>query len=453
MDDTRHVDEFVKRLGAAIRGVGLYGPSHPLVVRSTAALADAFSGVCAATPQVTLVCLGDDVVVGRVRVRSSPAIAGLVRHLREQQVEKLTLPRSLDLGQLRVLVSLLADRTGQPLEGRLTAAGLRGVEIGVIQPDPQGADGQVGVLAAREMYTSAIGGARQLWQEAEAGDGPNPGAARQIIDALARAVSQDRSSMMALTTMKAHDAYTFTHMINVALLTMAQARALGLPGSLVREFGMAGLMHDVGKTRIPREILSKPADLTPEERAIIQRHVVDGAQILRQTPEMPALVPIVAFEHHLRPDMSGYPEGIGARSLNLCTLLVSISDVYDALRSNRAYRAGLPSDRIRAMLDERSGNTFEPTLLRRFITLMGMYPVGTFVRLATGELAVVVEEHATDPFHPRIRLTADRAGAPFVGSAVLDTSARTDRGDLIWQIVEPVDADGVGVSPLAAMTA
>jgi putative nucleotidyltransferase with HDIG domain len=257
--------------------------------------------------------------------------------------------------------------------------------------------------------------------------------------------------MIALTSIKAHDSYTFSHMVNVSLLTMAQARTLGISGSLLREFGVAGLMHDIGKVKTPPEILNKPGRLTDEEMKVVKRHVVDGAQILRHTPDMPALAPVVAFEHHLGQHLKGYPEGIGGRKLNLCTMLVSISDVFDALRTNRAYRDGLPSDRVRAMLAEQSGTAFEPTLLRRFITLMGIFPIGTFVRLQSGDVGIVTHEHATDPFRPQIRVVLDGDGLRLPVPVLVNTWERDDRGNHPHTVIEAVDPGSVGLDPLEQM--
>ena len=213
--------------------------------------------------------------------------------------------------------------------------------------------GSAGIAAARRVYGTAVETAETLWQAAKAGEQPDPNAARKIIDSLAKMVSQDRTSLMALTAIKRYDNYTFTHMVNVSVIAMAQARPLNLDGPLLREFGFAALMHDIGKVNTPLEVLNKPDRLTREEFDIMKQHVVDGAHILRRTPEMPALAPVVAFEHHLRQDLSGYPENIGHRELNLCTQIVSIADVYDALRSNRVYRQGLPSDRIKAIMTQK----------------------------------------------------------------------------------------------------
>src|SRR5205807_8232985 len=187
-------------------------------------------------------------------------------------------------------------------------------------------------------YTMAVDTSSPQWDAAKAGDNPDPTAARKIIDGLAKLVTQDRTSLMALTALKKYDNYTFTHMVNVSALAMAQARALNVDGTLLREFGFAALMHDIGKVHTPLEVLNKPGKLEKDEFDVMKQHVVDGAHILRRTPEMPALAPIVAFEHHLKQDLSGYPENIGSRKLNLCTMIVSIADVFDALRSNRPDR-------------------------------------------------------------------------------------------------------------------
>jgi putative nucleotidyltransferase with HDIG domain len=251
---------------------------------------------------------------------------------------------------------------------------------------------------------------------------------------------------MALTALKRYDNYTFTHMVNVSVLAMAQARSLNLDGPMLREFGFAALMHDIGKVRTPLEILNKPDKLTPGEFDVMKQHVVDGANILRRTPEMPALAPVVAFEHHLRQDLSGYPEKIGHRDLNLCTQIVSIADVYDALRSNRIYREGLPSERIRAIMTQKDSPAFNTKLLRRFINLMGIFPVGTLVRLESDEVAVVTHEHPTDPFRPRVRVVLDRLGSALETPETVDTWALDSRKR---GVVEAVNPEAVSLDPLA----
>src|SRR5690606_33904067 len=138
----------------------------------------------------------------------------------------------------------------------------------------------------------------------------------------------------------------------------------------------------------------------------IKRHTIDGAAILRQTPDMPALAPVVAFEHHLRLDGAGYPEGVRRDTLNLATMLCSIADVYDAMRSQREYQQAFPTDRILAVLRRNDGQQFDQHLVRRFVQLMGIYPPGSLVALSDGRLAIVTAAHAPEPERPGVRVVA-----------------------------------------------
>jgi HD-GYP domain-containing protein (c-di-GMP phosphodiesterase class II) len=156
--------------------------------------------------------------------------------------------------------------------------------------------------------------------------------------------------------------------------------------------------------KTPTEILNKPDKLTAEEFAIMKRHTIDGAEILRGTAEIPPLSPVVAFEHHLRIDGSGYPDGVSRPTLNLATMLCGIADVYDAMRSQRKYQQAFPSERILTVLQRNDGSQFDQHLVRRFVQLIGIYPVGNLVRLNTDEVAVVLRVHAPDPFRPKVRV-------------------------------------------------
>jgi len=265
------------------------------------------------------------------------------------------------------------------------------------------------MAAIRQLYSTSLAAVELVWESTAAEGMPELPAALHTVEGLAEAVTANRTALVALTAMRNYDNYTFTHMVNVSILTMAQARALGIEGRLLREFGLSALMHDIGKVRTPKAILGKPDALTDEEFAIMRRHRVDGAQILRRTPEVPMLAPVVAFEHHLRLDGSGYPVGVRRESLNVATMLCGI-DVYDAMRSQRTYQQSFPTERILAVLKRNDGTQFDQHLIRRFVQLLGIYPPGTLVRLSTGEVAVAVEVHAPEPSRPRVRVLFDPEG-------------------------------------------
>jgi putative nucleotidyltransferase with HDIG domain len=450
--DQKKAEELVRRLAAAIRGTELYSPSHPLVQRGIDAFTTTATESLQTSPSIVIGFIGDEIVVDGHRLpRGTATLVGFARDLRERDVEKVTLTRGLSRDEVRTLIGVFSDRASRAsLPDRLAASGVRHVTLGrVIVEDVS--DEQAGIAAARRMYSTALETAETLWQAAKAGDQPDPAAARKIIDGLARLVTQDRTSLMALTALKKYDNYTFTHMVNVSSLAMAQARALNIDGALLREFGFAALMHDIGKVNTPLEILNKPDKLTNEEFDIMKQHVVDGAHILRRTPEMPALAPIVAFEHHLKQDLSGYPENIGSRKLNLCTMIISIVDVYDALRSNRVYRQGLATARIRAIMDEKDNPAFNQPLLKRFVNLMGLYPVGNLVRLNTDELAVITAEHPTDPFRPQVKILTTPKGEALEEPLLANTWERDSSGDHPRAVVEAIDPESVDIDPLKYM--
>jgi putative nucleotidyltransferase with HDIG domain len=442
-------EDLVRRLAAALRAGELYTLAHPLVQHSI----DALQAIAARNFQdaetAVIGFIGNDIVVNDLRLgKFSASLVGFVRDMHDREIEKITLTSGVSNDELRGFVDVLRERKSPvPLADRLTARGVRRVTIGRIMVEEDDGD-HTGITMARKVYGTAVETAETLWLQAKAGDQPDPNAARKIIDSLARVVTQDRTSLMALTALKKYDNYTFTHMVNVSVLAMAQARALNLDGTLLREFGFAALMHDIGKVHTPLEVLNKPDKLTRDEFEIMKRHVVDGAHILRKTPDMPPLAPIVAFEHHLKQDLSGYPENVGARKLNLCTMIVSIADVFDALRSNRPYRKGMASDRIRAVMGERDNPAFNQKLLKRFVNIMGLFPVGNVVRLNTEEVAVVTAEHPSDPFRPQVKVVVDRNGDRLEEPFLANTWERDSRGDYPRAVVEQIDPELLPLDPL-----
>lgn len=443
-------EDIVRCLGAAVRASELYSPAHPQVQRAAAALVTILATPLTTSPTVIVAFLEDDIVLNDFRLPRGPgALAGLLRDMRERKIEKITFARGVELSDIRTLMEELADRMAHTaVNDRLLARGIRRILVSKVVADELD-DSEVGLAAAQQMYSTAVTSAETIWSAAKAGDQPNPSDAKGIIDSLSKLVYQDRTSLLALTALKRHDNYTFTHMVNVAALSMAMARSLELEGPILKEFGYAALMHDIGKVHTPLEILNKPDKLTNEEFSIMKLHVVDGAHILRRTPDTPALAPVVAFEHHLKQDLSGYPENIGSRTLNLCTMVVSVVDVFDALRSNRAYRAGLATDRIKSIMGQQDGTAFHPALLRRFVNLMGLYPIGTVVQLNTAEVGVVTQTHPEDPFRPQVKLILEASGAPYETPMLANTWDRDSRGEYPRAVVEAVDGPVVGIDPLA----
>ena len=461
MDPARRLrisGDFIKRLAAALRGAQLYSPTHPLVRRALEALHESLTQLLADQPTVAVGIIGEEIIVGDTPLpRAAESMGEMIRRLKRLGIERIVFDRGTTPEELSTLALTIAHPErkpgqeaagGEPADPLAELAGLTHIRVGRIQINDRVDASSADIATVRRLYTDASAGAESVWDLAKTEGAPDPRAARALIDSLAQAVSQNRTALVALTALKRYDNYTFTHMVNVSILTMAQARALGIDGTLLREFGLAALMHDIGKVRTPNDVLNKPDTLTEAEFEVMRMHVVDGAEILRRTPEMPSIAPVIAFEHHLRLDGTGYPFGVSRSGLNLGTMLCSIADVYDAMRSQRAYQPAFPTDRILAVLKRSDGQQFDQHLVRRFAQLMGIYPPGTLVRLDDGTLAVVLRVHAPDPYKPTVRVIIASSGEPIETPLDVNLWEAGPHAQGPKAVSAPLDPADHGIDPL-----
>jgi putative nucleotidyltransferase with HDIG domain len=454
-DLTRHLalyEELLRRVASGVRAAQLYAADHPLLGRNVDGLMAALKVLHQHQPSIAIGIVGGEFVVADTPMpKASAGMAELIKRLREHGVERIAFDRGVTAEEagsfLQAVAHLGAKGTGD------VSIQSDHIHVGRIKAEERRQDGIGSDMAAiRQLYAGAVSAAETIWESAATEGTPDMPAAVQAVEGLSQAVTENRTALVALTAMRNYDNYTFTHMVNVSILTMGQARALGIEGRLLREFGLSALMHDIGKVRTPKAILNKPDKLTDEEFVIMRRHTVDGAEILRGTPEMPILAPVVAFEHHLRLDGTGYPFGVKRQALNVATMLCSISDVYDAMRSQRAYQQAFPTDRILAVLKRNDGTQFDQHLVRRFVQLLGIYPPGNLVRLGTGEVAVVTRVHAPDPYRPRVRVLFDAAGAR-LELPVERNLWEAPPGESPGTIATPVDPAEFDIDPLTFMPA
>jgi putative nucleotidyltransferase with HDIG domain len=445
---TQLADELLRRMAAAIRSSQLYSHGHPIIARNIDALSAAAQLLHSLKPSVVIGIIGDEVVVDETPMPKADAIGPLIRRLQQSGVERIAIERGVTRDEITAFLAGLSMLEQRAADGTAAAMPeLPHIRVGRVTVE-QRVEGKLADMAAiKRMYNDAVSVANQLWDSAETEGRPDASMANAMVDGLAQAVAENRSALLALTTLKNYDNYTFTHMVNVSILTMGQARGLGIDGGLLHEFGLAALMHDIGKVRTPLEILNKPDKLTDAEFTIMKRHTVDGAEMLRKTPDIPTLAPVVAFEHHLRLDGTGYPHGVKRASLNVGTMLCSIADVYDAMRSQRAYQKAFPTDRILEVLKRSDGQQFDQHLVRRFSQLVGIYPVGNLVKLNTGEVAVVLKVYAPDPFRPQVRVVFDREGKRLALAYEINLWESTDT-DAATLIASPVDPADYQVDPL-----
>ncbi|MDX2183524.1 MAG: HD domain-containing protein [Gemmatimonadaceae bacterium] len=216
--------------------------------------------------------------------------------------------------------------------------------------------------------------------------------AETVVRSLSLAMHGDAEMMIPLLQLKEYDQYTTTHSLNVSVLCMALAEFMGLGSTDVRAFGVAGLLHDIGKVRVPRDILNKPGKLSDSELGVMRRHPVDGAKIIIESDRRLDLASVVAYEHHIMLNGGGYPGMKFRRETHQASKLVHICDVYDALRTNRPYREAWESERVLSHIEKGAGPDFDPDVVRAFTTMIRQW-----------EKRVTVMESETQVFGPPVK--------------------------------------------------
>ncbi|MGA2080028.1 MAG: HD-GYP domain-containing protein [Holophaga sp.] len=270
-----------------------------------------------------------------------------------------------------------------------------------------------------------------------------------VVEQITESILRNQGTLVSLCRIREGDTYTFMHSVSVCTLLVTFARYLELDPEIIHEAGMGGMLHDLGKMRVPDHILNKPGKLSDEEFAIMKNHVVLGLEVLRQTPGVSQTVVQVAGEHHERFEGNGYPERIKGQAISQLGQMAAIVDVYDALTSNRIYHRRMEPPAALTKLFEWSDHHFDSELVQHFIQAIGIYPVGSLVRLDSRRLAVVTEQGAQGLLFPKVRVVYDILHGRKIPPKDLDLSGPESGGDVI---VTNEDPDAWGINPFEFLT-
>ena len=365
---------FLTAFAQALAAMTLYAGGHPARERAIDAAFQALRDLQAADPHPLFTFLGEEIVFGRLPLKelrgwdwsSRLAAAGIQRLEFSEHVGRDEFEAFLDEILARLTLAVIDTSEAR----QLRPAGIRYGAVGV-RGDVD-AEKQAPLPTVSINYSLAEETETLRWlQEEVKGTGSLPLIeAESVVRSLAVAMHSGRQLMIPLLQLKEFDQYTTTHSLNVAVLAMALAEYMGLGARDVRGFGMAGLLHDLGKIRIPIEVLTKPGRLTDDERQVMNRHPADGARIILTAQERLDLAAVVAYEHHIMLNGDGYPQLRFRRDCHLASKLVHVTDVYDALRTNRPYRDAWPQERALAYIEGRSGVEFDPELSTAFVRMM-----------------------------------------------------------------------------------
>ena len=279
----------------------------------------------------------------------------------------------------------------------------------------------------------------------------------RVVQDMATNVIEDEEVYAAISTLRVFDDYTFTHSVNVAMLSMCLGRRINLSRRTLASLGICALFHDLGKLEIPNEVLQKKDKLDHSELKLIEEHSLNSARLLlklKASPDSKARILVPLFEHHLKYDLSGYPRADWKKPLTLFGKIISIADKYDTLTSSRAYRKSMLSpDRVLGYMLDHAGKDFDPILIKVFINILGLYPVGTLLRLDTDELALVVSSPSRNfSKRPLVCVLEKEGEGSYKKREIINLDERdTETGNYVREIIETYHPATFGIQPVQHM--
>ena len=368
---------FLTSFAQALSTMALYNDKHPARQRAVDRSFEALRELQKDNPKPQFSFLGEETVYGQLSLRDLRewewamrlGDAGIQRLEFEPDVNREEYEEFLEQVLARLTLAAVdsaEQRTTRPTSIKFGPIGVRG------ESKPLNDVVEVKVPVATIAFSLEEEAAAVQWMHGEVGErGMLPLAeAEAVVRSLSLAMHGEQRMLMPLLELREFDEYTTTHSLNVSVLTMALAEYIGLGARDVRTFGVAGLLHDLGKVRVPTEILNKAGKLTDEERAVMQRHPADGARLILTSDRELDLAAAVAYEHHIMIDGGGYPHCHFRRACHPASVLVHVCDVYDALRTNRPYRGAWESARVLDYIAERAGTEFDAQVAAKFVQMM-----------------------------------------------------------------------------------
>jgi putative nucleotidyltransferase with HDIG domain len=400
--------EFIIRLYRLLRGATIYDRKNFVIDRLTQDCLQIIRDILKSEKTLFLKIVRDNFFFNNIRIQVKAdkyaVLKAFLHEMRKRWIGELEFDQEVEAEQLKDFIYLLTgleenvESNYLYLKKQMEARGLKALNVGKLESfkdEEIYVDSEDQKRRSKEIYFKSINLVKEVMEGVKSQRMLNVRKAKRLMQNAVNSIIQDESTLLGLANIKNYDDYTFNHSVNVAVYAIALGQRAGIPKKHLSHLGMAALFHDIGKTRIPKEILNKSGKLTPEEWSVMRAHSLLGTEIIMEMKEWGELSTRMingTFEHHLRYDLTGYPRLTRKKKVSLFGKIIALADFYDALVRPRVYnRFPFVSEKVLGFMLERSAKEFDPALVKIFVNMLGIFPLGALVLLNTNEMGIVIQ--------------------------------------------------------------
>jgi HD-GYP domain-containing protein (c-di-GMP phosphodiesterase class II) len=399
------VSLFLQRIASSIQVCNLYNSKHPRFERSLTESYQLLKEILSREKEIVIgLVKGEFSYKDEIFFELSRRLESLVKLLSSKDIHRLTFTKDITFEELADFIKLLVEKkdlSKQQFSKEFQRFNFKNIDIGTIQDDAS-------ATKAKDKnfdYHKSLELIGDFFRRLLTQKNLNKLEVNNTVNGLFQRVSKGDWQFLVIESVKEHDVATFIHSLNVSTLSMFFSSRLGFDKENIVKIGVAALFHDMGKVAITKKIIQKDSALTDAEFEEMKSHAVRGGEILLKYVDSLGYLPsIVAFEHHLRHDLTGYPSLNYSHKPNVASLIVALADCYDALRSRRSYKQDYPPEMIYKIMNKERGRMFEPRLFDEFFKAIGVYPINTVVKLSNAHIAIVSSQKVDDIWHPHVKI-------------------------------------------------
>ena len=437
----------LKAFASLRRLLGTYPSGHPMIAQKLRELDELVRLHLRRGPALEIDVIDGDVRLDGVSFGGDrQANAQAIRELSDLGIDSIHIREGVEIEELRATAEFLWQfkdtASGESLESQLSRRGIRHISLArLVRLDTrwrshQWPDAPTGPLDPA--YAESLALAEQTFDTVASGRRLDAMTVRGLVELLIYRVARSNAALGQILAVKQYENLTYCHSVNVAMLSLLIGKQIGLDDAAVASLVEAALLHDIGKTKIPLDVVKKPGALEKRERKMMEAHTTFGAEILVQTEGLRPMTPIVALEHHRSVKGTGYPD-LGDAIPHIMSQIVSVADIYEAITGARTYQAPTLPERACLVLARLAGEKLNSAIVKAFVNAITFFPLGSMVRTTLDEVAVVVGINPCDPLHPQLALVDESGTGP---GTRIDASARDASGAYLRHIVETVLPQG-----------